>query len=252
MGSMDSTKVCTKCEKAKTQECFPKDKTRADGLFSWCKDCKSLKRKEDRVNNLEKIRQKDRERYYKDKEKISKRHKVYVDKNKEKISLKQKEWRENNKELKKELDKKYREENKEKLHAQTKEWAKNNRKYLNEHINNYNKKRRQSDPIFKMISNLRSRLHGSLKSKKWKKNTKFAKYIGCSLDELKEYFENLFLPNMSWGNQGEWHIDHIVPLASAKTEEELFKLCHYTNLQPLWAINNLKKGDRMPKYKTMT
>ena len=47
---------------------------------------------------------------------------------------------------------------------------------------------------------------------------------------------------MSWENHGEWHIDHKKPLASAKTEEELKKLCHYTNLQPLWALDNIRKG----------
>lgn len=50
---------------------------------------------------------------------------------------------------------------------------------------------------------------------------------------------------MTWENRNEWHIDHITPLSSAKTEEELYKLCHYTNLQPLWAEENLKKGNKI-------
>ena len=50
---------------------------------------------------------------------------------------------------------------------------------------------------------------------------------------------------MSWENQGEWHIDHKIPLSSAKTEEELYKLCHFTNLQPMWAIENIKKGSKI-------
>ena len=50
---------------------------------------------------------------------------------------------------------------------------------------------------------------------------------------------------MSWENQGKWHIDHITPLSSAKTEEEVYRLCHYTNLQPLWAEDNLKKGSKI-------
>jgi len=52
---------------------------------------------------------------------------------------------------------------------------------------------------------------------------------------------------MSWDNYGEWHIDHIIPLCSATTVEELEKLCHYTNLQPLWAEENLFKGGKMPE-----
>jgi hypothetical protein len=47
---------------------------------------------------------------------------------------------------------------------------------------------------------------------------------------------------MTWENHGEWHLDHIKSLASSKTEQELYKRCHYTNLQPLWAIDNIKKG----------
>jgi hypothetical protein len=57
--------------------------------------------------------------------------------------------------------------------------------------------------------------------------------------------ETQFTDGMSWDNRSEWHIDHIIPLSSAKTEDELYKLCHYENLQPLWAEDNLKKGARI-------
>jgi hypothetical protein len=55
--------------------------------------------------------------------------------------------------------------------------------------------------------------------------------------------EKQFVVGMSWDNRNKWHIDHIIPLSSAKTEEEIYKLAHYTNLQPLWAEDNLSKGD---------
>ena len=63
-------------------------------------------------------------------------------------------------------------------------------------------------------------------------------------DELKIYLESKFVEGMSWNNYGlyGWHIDHIIPLSSANTEDEIYKLCHYTNLQPLWSEDNLKKG----------
>jgi hypothetical protein len=60
------------------------------------------------------------------------------------------------------------------------------------------------------------------------------------------HLESKFVDGMSWDNRSRWHIDHIMPLASAKTEEELVALCHYTNLQPLWAAENLRKSDKLP------
>ena len=63
--------------------------------------------------------------------------------------------------------------------------------------------------------------------------------------EDKEHLENQFKEGMTWHNRSEWHIDHIVPLSSANNEEELYKLCHYTNLQPLWAEENLKKSNKI-------
>ena len=52
---------------------------------------------------------------------------------------------------------------------------------------------------------------------------------------------------MCWENRNEWHIDHIIPLSSSKTEEDVFKLCHYTNLQPLWVNENLQKSNKIIK-----
>ena len=68
--------------------------------------------------------------------------------------------------------------------------------------------------------------------------------IGLHPIDLKNYIENKFTEGMSWDNYGKWHIDHIIPLNSAKTEEEIIKLCYYTNLQPLWASDNIRKKDK--------
>jgi hypothetical protein len=70
--------------------------------------------------------------------------------------------------------------------------------------------------------------------------------LGASIQTTLAHIEGLFLDGMSWENHGEWHIDHITPLASAKNEDELLRLCHYKNLQPLWARDNLSKGKKMP------
>ena len=69
--------------------------------------------------------------------------------------------------------------------------------------------------------------------------------IGCDLKTIKAHLEKQFTKGMNWENQGKWHVDHIIPCASAKTEEELIKLFHYTNLQPLWAIDNILKKDKI-------
>jgi len=121
-----------------------------------------------------------------------------------------------------------------------------------EYRNNYKdrkhkqrKERRQIDPLFRMINNVRCRIYKYLnKLSITKKNNTFD-IVGCSPEFLKEHLENKFSDGMSWDNRSEWHIDHIIPLSSAKTEEELYKLCHYTNLQPLWAEDNLKKSNKI-------
>jgi hypothetical protein len=84
-----------------------------------------------------------------------------------------------------------------------------------------------------------------LKVKNIRKKNKTFEIVGCSPQFLKEHLEKQFVNGMTWENRNEWHIDHITPLSSAKTEEELYKLCHYTNLQPLWAEENLKKGNKI-------
>jgi hypothetical protein len=69
--------------------------------------------------------------------------------------------------------------------------------------------------------------------------------LGVDWEVAKVHIERQFTKGMNWDNQGEWHIDHIIPLASANNKEELIKLCHYTNLQPLWAEDNLSKSDKI-------
>jgi hypothetical protein len=92
---------------------------------------------------------------------------------------------------------------------------------------------------------MRSRLRKYLITHNITKKNKTFNIVGCSPQSLKEHLEKRFVDGMSWDNRSEWHIDHIIPLSSAKTEEELYGLCHYTNLQPLWAEDNLKKSNKI-------
>lgn len=107
----------------------------------------------------------------------------------------------------------------------------------------YNKKKRENDPLFKLSSYMLSRFWKALDSKGYEKDIKSSETVGCSWVELKDHLESKFSDGMSWFNYGEWHVDHIIPLASAKTKEELCSLNHYKNLQPLWAQDNIQKGD---------
>jgi len=77
------------------------------------------------------------------------------------------------------------------------------------------------------------------------KDYKSSEYLGCEIEEFREYIENQFTEGMTWENYGEWHIDHIIPLQYKNpTMEEVVKRLHFTNTQPLWASDNMSKGNR--------
>ena len=104
--------------------------------------------------------------------------------------------------------------------------------------------RRKTDILFKLSMSMRSRMNLFIKRSKFNKNARTFKLIGCSPEDLKKHLEKQFRPGMNWSNHGSWHIDHIKPLASAKSVDEMNVLFHYTNLQPLWAEENIKKKDK--------
>lgn len=110
----------------------------------------------------------------------------------------------------------------------------------------YVDERRSTDTEYKLRNSLRNRLNIAIK-----KNVKSGSSVndlGCSISELKAYLESKFQPGMSWDNWSRdgWHIDHIIPLSSfdLSNTEELKKACHYTNLQPMWAKDNLSKSNK--------
>jgi hypothetical protein len=86
-----------------------------------------------------------------------------------------------------------------------------------------------------------------LKKNNISKKNKTFDIVGCTPEFLREYIEQKFTEGMSWDNYGRngWHVDHIIPLSSAKNESEIYKLCHYTNLQPLWESENIKKSNKI-------
>lgn len=227
-------KICSCCKIAKDIVDFNKNKSMKDGLSPQCKYCTKLgyeKYKEKRLKNKADYYQKNKDKkikwqrkYYRDnKEARTEYNKQYNSLNKERIGITKKEYIERNYELIQKKWAEYYQNNKDKRRA-------------------YEKNKRKVDPLFKLSSNIRRRLNSFIKNKKKKSNS----FIGCSYEFLKTYLEKKFTSEMSWDNYGSyWHIDHVIPLASAQTEEELYKLCHYTNLQPLEAKENIRKGSKI-------
>lgn len=128
-----------------------------------------------------------------------------------------------------------------------KEYASNpdNRKKINQTAAAKNRKRRLNDPLFLCVDRVRARINQVFRLNGYTKRSRTYEILGCSYEFLMGYIESKFVPGMSWENRSEWHIDHIIPLSSAKTEEDVIRLNHYTNLQPLWAADNLRKSDKM-------
>lgn len=110
-----------------------------------------------------------------------------------------------------------------------------------EYIRQWKRGKWSSDPMYRLREMMRSRLYSATKMKGWSKCGSAASVIGCGFQELMDHIAKQFKEGMEWGNHGKWEIDHIIPLASANTPEELLKLCHYKNLQPLWKTENRRK-----------
>lgn len=109
----------------------------------------------------------------------------------------------------------------------------------------YRRRKKLENPEYRLTQILRRRLHHALQGRA-KAATTF-ELLGCTAAELKEHLERQFVDGMSWDNCGsEVHIDHIRPCASfdLSDPEEQKKCFHYTNLQPLWAEDNMKKSDK--------
>jgi len=225
---------CTKCKQNKAAEDFNKGR-------SQCKECRKAYYQQNREKKLEYQNAYNKQNREKRKE--------YRKQNREKIKEQKKAWYQQNLEKIKERRKAYYEQNAEKLTEYQKAYNKQNR----DKIRIYERNKRKTDINFKLSDNLRARVRAVLKGKS--KSKKTMALIGCSVDFLKKYLENQFQPGMSWNNYGNpngdhsecWHVDHIVPCASfdfndPKQQQKCF---HYTNLQPLWAKDNISKGAQL-------
>lgn len=204
-------KICSKCGEEKYLSEFNKDKYMKDGHTSQCKECRRNYLKE--YNKSEAGKKRD-ERYRK------------TDKRKQYI----KEYYED-------------EENIERRKAWSREYIK--QPWVRKKRTDYMRERRRTDELFNLRCRVSSYISSSIRGKN-SKNDSSIEILGCDMEFYKQYLEERFQDGMSWDNYGEWHIDHIRPIASfdLSKDDEMRQCFHYTNTQPLWAEENLSKGNK--------
>jgi cytochrome c553 len=209
-------KICSNCNHKKPINEFYYIK-RIKSHAACCKKCHCKKTNQYKLAN---------------KEKINESNKTYRETHREEKRLKDKIWIAKNKDKKKASDKAYRERTKHIRRIKTKE-------------------RKEKDPLFKFKLNVSKLIVKTFKQNNCKKQNKTTEILGCTMIEFKSYIEKQFQPWMNWNNYGmydpnfkRWQLDHITPISSAKTEEEVLKLNHYTNFQPLDAMENMLKSNK--------
>lgn len=254
-------------------------KTRKGDYYKTCDSCRA-KRKAKRATPEAKAIAK--AYCEKNKEKRTQQKKLFYEKNKEDILQRKKDKRKEKrdriieynsrpeviqekkelaKENKKQYDKQYREtnqnyikqrrhqyylDNKDTYLEKTKQYQLENKTRYKQLNREYMKKRRHADPSFRISSNLRTRIWHAIKG--YSKSASTTELVGCTIEELKAHLESKFTEGMTFENYGMWHVDHILPCASfdLSDPETQNKCFHYTNLQPLWALDNLRKSDKLP------
>lgn len=179
--------------------------------------------------------------------------KEYYKKTREKRLAYKKKYRENHTEERSNYWKNYYNEHKKELYNNRKLWAKKTgyykkyREYNRDKINIRQKERLKNDYIFKLKRQTRAMIKASFYRRYYLKKDKTEKILGINIEDFIAYLLNTFKENYGyeWNKEEPIHIDHIIPLATANTEEEIIKLCHYTNLQLLKAKDNLRKSAKL-------
>ncbi len=272
---MVETKQCTKCGELKSLSEFSVDRRGKYGRTSRCKTCvakysrKYYEKNKERVNvgqrkyyreNKKQIREKHHEwhkansisvakRKREDRranpEKFAERNRRYVENNHDRVAEYHREYYEGNKEKILEYARDWYYKNKEKRTKQIKEYKLANREKFTEYNREYARNRAAEDIQYRLARNLRTRLRSAVKRNY--RSGSAVRDLGCSIGELKGHLGKLFNDGMTWDNYGVWHVDHILPLSSfdLTDREQLLKACHYTNLQPLWAEENLRKSNKI-------
>lgn len=265
---MTGTKTCTRCRENKERIMFQKRSSSKDGLSSWCKQCYSEWAKTYYLKNIDKNRAKRkayastdrakelaRERARTDVAK-AKRHEYekknlehirkyqheYYAAHKKQIKMHNKEYQRKNRDKVREWHARYRNSHKEKISAYNKIYREKNLDVIRDKALN----RLHNDPIHQMKERARNMVRYALRSKGHRKASRTKDILGCELDFLCGYLMRTWEKRYGKPWAGEpYHIDHIRPLSTAKTEEEIISLCHYTNLQMLTPEDNMAKSDKL-------
>jgi hypothetical protein len=225
------TKICSKCHIEKSVSEFYKNKR--NDIRSECKMCGA------------KINLK-----YQKTEKYKNTQKKYRENNKKFLNLLAKNYRENNKDKIKIYSQKHYCDNREKYSLYARQWREKHLEHIKMKNRKYLRKRRNEDIEFKIIDNLRRRIHHAIKGNS--KSNISINLIGCSIIQLKQHLESQFKLGMNWNNykKGGWVIDHKIPCkAFNMTDAEQQKICfNFKNLQPLWDKENANKGGKFYGY----
>jgi len=239
-------KICKKCEIEKELEQFHKDTRTKDGREGSCRECKKKYQQE----NKERIKENKSKYYIENKEKF----KEYKENNKDKTKEYNNRYRSKNKEKKKHNAYKLTEEQKISKKIYTKKWLNKNKEQVKIQKNKYKIEKMKIDLLFSLKHNINTSILYHLRKFGYSKKARTHEILGCSFDEFKIHIESKFEDWMTWENRGlyngelnyGWDIDHIIPISSGKTEEDIIRLNHYTNLQPLCSkINRDIKRDNV-------
>lgn len=103
---------------------------------------------------------------------------------------------------------------------------------------------RSNAPMIRLKKNIRSLIRKAIYKRGYTKNSSTNAILGCDYEFFFNHITSLFAEGMGWHNRSAWHIDHIIPVSTAKNESELIALNHYTNLRPLWVRENIIKSNK--------
>lgn len=196
-------------------------------------------------NNKEYVLNRNKKYRDENQEQVKRISKIWYENNKEKDKVNSYKWKSNNKEKVKQINqkssKKHYDNNREKCIQISKDYYALNKEKIRARKRLYDKNKKENDIIYKLKALTRTMIYRSFRGKGYKKESNTFKILGCTCDEFKIYLESKFEPWMNWKNKGlyngefnhGWDVDHIIPLNTATSKDELILLNHYTNLQPL-------------------